>query len=135
MQGAAETRGREFLLLRFRVRMPTPHPLHTLHHRAEWQDMIRYRYGPMIWEMTVSIRSSPISIWDILSLFRREQDNSVTAYTIQAHVPRLPPPSPLPHPPPPPTSAPPPPPPITPLSRRRCAWAPNMVIAVMLQRK
>ena len=25
-------------------------------------------YGPMIWEMTVSIRSSPISIWDILSL-------------------------------------------------------------------
>jgi len=25
-------------------------------------------YGLMIWEMTVSIRSSPISIWDILSL-------------------------------------------------------------------
>ena len=26
-------------------------------------------YGLMIWEMTVSIRSSPISIWDILSLW------------------------------------------------------------------
>ena len=25
-------------------------------------------YGLMIWEMTVSIRSSPISVWDILSL-------------------------------------------------------------------
>ena len=25
-------------------------------------------YGLMIWEMTASIRSSPISIWDILSL-------------------------------------------------------------------
>jgi len=26
-------------------------------------------YGLMIWEMTVSIRSFPISIWDILSLW------------------------------------------------------------------
>jgi len=26
-------------------------------------------YGLMIWEMTVSVRSSPISIWDILSLW------------------------------------------------------------------
>jgi len=25
-------------------------------------------YGPMIWEMTVSIWSSTVSIWDILSL-------------------------------------------------------------------
>jgi len=25
-------------------------------------------YGLMIWEMSVSIRSSPVSIWDILSL-------------------------------------------------------------------
>ena len=25
-------------------------------------------YGLMIWEMTVSVRPSPISIWDILSL-------------------------------------------------------------------
>jgi len=25
-------------------------------------------YGLMIWEMTVSIRSSPKSLWDILSL-------------------------------------------------------------------
>ena len=29
---------------------------------------IDMEYGLMIWEMTVSIRSSPISIWDILSL-------------------------------------------------------------------
>jgi hypothetical protein len=29
---------------------------------------IDMRYCLMIWEMTVSIRSSPISIWDILSL-------------------------------------------------------------------
>jgi len=27
--------------------------------------------GVMIWEMIVSIRSSPISIWDILSLWQR----------------------------------------------------------------
>jgi len=27
-------------------------------------------YGLMIWEMTASIRSPPISIWDILSLCR-----------------------------------------------------------------
>jgi len=27
-------------------------------------------YGPMMWEMTVSIRSSSVSIWDILSLCR-----------------------------------------------------------------
>ena len=26
-------------------------------------------YGQMIWEMTVSIRSSSISIWDILSVW------------------------------------------------------------------
>jgi len=25
-------------------------------------------YGLMIWEMTVSMQSSPVSIWDILSL-------------------------------------------------------------------
>jgi hypothetical protein len=29
---------------------------------------IDMEYGLMIWEMTVSIRSTPISIWDILSL-------------------------------------------------------------------
>jgi hypothetical protein len=29
---------------------------------------IEMGYGLMIWEMTVSIWSSPISIWDILSL-------------------------------------------------------------------
>jgi len=26
-------------------------------------------YGLMIWEMTTSIRSSPISMWDIMSLW------------------------------------------------------------------
>ena len=32
---------------------------------------INMGYGLMIWEMTVSIRSSPISVWDILSLWLR----------------------------------------------------------------
>jgi len=31
------------------------------------------RHGLMIWEMTVSIRSSAISIWDILSLWAPRQ--------------------------------------------------------------
>jgi hypothetical protein len=33
-------------------------------------------YGLMIWEMTVSIRSSPQSVWDILSLLRRWRESS-----------------------------------------------------------
>ena len=39
-------------------------------------------YGLMKWDMTVSIRSSPISIWDILSLWSWNQPrvNAETTY-------------------------------------------------------
>jgi hypothetical protein len=36
-------------------------------------------YGLMIWEMTVSIRSSPISIWDVLSLCERPAPQVATS--------------------------------------------------------
>jgi len=36
-------------------------------------------YGLMMWEMTVSIRSSPISIWDILSLWPDRTSPSAAA--------------------------------------------------------
>jgi len=53
-------------------------------------DMVTYRigmvildidmgYGLMIWEMTVSIRSSPVSIWDILSICQRLLEMSFSA--------------------------------------------------------
>jgi hypothetical protein len=46
----------------------------VIHHIDMFILDIDMGYGLMIWEMTVSIRSSPMSIWDIFSLWGQQGD-------------------------------------------------------------